>query len=595
MINLIINNKPVSVPEGSTILEAAKHYNIDIPSLCYLEGVHKFGSCRLCVVEVEGVKNLQASCMVQVREGMVVHTNTDKVRKVRKNVFELILSDHPTDCLHCDRNLSCELQDMGKRLGVTKARFTGQTSGGKVDISPAISRDMAKCVLCRRCITACNDIQNVGILNAQNRGFKTVVGTAMDLPINTVNCTHCGQCTIVCPVGALKETDATQNVWDAISDKSKRVVVQVDPAVRVAIGEEFGYEPGTQVTGQLISSLREMGFDGVFDTNFAADLTVIEESAEFLTRMKNALGGMKAKLPMMTSCSPGWIKYVEHTFPEQLDHLSTCKSPHTMLGALAKSYYAEKIKVDPKDMVVVSVMPCTAKKFEISRPEMKNNGLSNVDTVLTTRELARMIKEAGIDLPNMEKSGYDHPFALSSGAAELFGVTGGVMEAALRTIYEMVTSRELPFDKLRVTPIIGPDQIKEMEFTVENPVEAYQFLDGVTVKVAVASGLREARFFLDQMVKGESPYHFIEVMGCPEGCIAGGGQPRPTTPEVRQKRRQAIYQEDKDKTWRKSHENEQVTKLYEEYLQEPNGPKSHELLHTHYTKRGKFNEYLREE
>ncbi|MCB8815134.1 NADH-dependent [FeFe] hydrogenase, group A6 [Desulfosporosinus shakirovi] len=592
MINLSINNKLVSVPEGSTILEAAKHNKIDIPNLCNLDGVHKFGSCRLCVVEVEGDKNLQASCMVQVRDGMVVHTNTDKVRKVRKNLFELMLSNHPQDCLKCQRSLSCELQNMGKRLGVTEARYTGQTSGGIVDISPAISRDMVKCILCRRCITACNDIQKVGILNAQNSGFKTVVGTALDLPINTVNCTFCGQCVAVCPVGALKETDAIQNVWGAISDKCKRVVVQVDPAVRAAIGEEFGYEPGTQVTAQLIAALREVGFDVVFDTNFAADLTVIEASSEFLTRMKYSLGGMETPLPMMSSCSPAWIKYVEHTYPEKLGHLSTCKSPHTMLGALAKSYYAEILKVEPKNMAVVSIMPCTAKKFEISRPEMTNNGLANVDAVLTTREIARMMQEAGVDLRKVGKSQFDQPFELSSGAAELFGLSGGVMEATLRTVHEMVTGRELAIDKLHAAPLEECDQVKDVELRFDDPLEAYQYMAGITIKVAVASGLRGAGFLMDQITKQESPYSFIEVMGCPGGCISGGGQPRPATSETLQKRLQAIYLEDEVKPFRKAHQNEGVTKLYKEFLKEPNGRRAQDLLHTQYTKRGKFNEYL---
>ncbi|NLI93603.1 MAG: 2Fe-2S iron-sulfur cluster binding domain-containing protein [Peptococcaceae bacterium] len=594
MINITINGKQVSVAEGSTILEAAKQNNIYIPNLCYLEGVHKFGSCRLCVVEVEGARNLQASCMVPVREGMVIKTNTEKVRKARKVLYELILSDHPKDCLSCERNQSCELQELGNRLGVTEARFEGEKSVGNEDFSPSITRDMSKCILCRRCITVCNEIQNVGILNAQNRGFKTVVGPAMDLPINTVNCAYCGQCTVVCPVGALKETDAIQDVWKAINDKKKRVVVQVAPAIRVAIGEEFGLEPGTIVTGKLATALREMGFDDVFDTNFTADLTIIEEGTEFLTRVKKALTGGEATLPMITSCSPGWIKYVEHAFPLELDHLSTCKSPHTMLGALAKSYYAEKINVDPKDMYVVSIMPCTAKKFEISRPEMQNNGVPNVDAVLTTRELAKMIKEAGIDFLNLEDGQYDNPLGLSSGAADIFGVTGGVMEAALRTVYELVTGRELPFDKLHVAPIVGLEQIKTADILIENPVEAYKFLDGFTVKVAVTSGLKGAKILLDQIAKGESPYHFIEVMGCPGGCISGGGQPRPTTPEIRQKRLDAIYREDEGKQLRKSHENEYVTKLYEEFLKTPNGHKSHELLHTHYTKRGKFNEYIGE-
>jgi len=592
MVNFKINNKSVSVPEGATILEAAKQNNIHIPNLCYLEGVHKFGSCRLCVVEVEGAKSLQPSCMVTVREGMVVKTNTEKVRKARKVLYELILSDHPKDCLNCERNQSCELQEMGNMLGVGEARFEGKRSAGCIDKSPSITRDMSKCILCRRCITVCNEIQQVGILNAQNRGFKTVVGPAMDLPINSVNCAYCGQCTVVCPVGALKETDAIQDVWQAINDSNKRVVVQVAPAIRAAIGEEFGLEPGTRVTGKLASALRELGFDDVFDTNFTADLTIMEEGTEFLTRVKNALTGGQATLPMITSCSPGWIKYVEHAYPEELDHLSTCKSPHTMLGALVKSYYADKIKVDPKDMYVVSIMPCTAKKFEISRPEMQNNGVPNVDAVLTTRELAKMIKEAGIDFVNLDDSKFDNPLGLSSGAADIFGVTGGVMEAALRTVYEVVTGRELPFDKLHVTPIVGLEQIKTADVIIENPVEAYKFLDGVTVKVAVTSGLAGAKILLDQIAKGESPYHFIEVMGCPGGCISGGGQPRPTTSEIRQKRLQAIYKEDEGKQLRKSHENEDVMKLYAEFLKEPNGHKSHELLHTHYTQRGKFNEYL---
>lgn len=595
MTKLTINGKTVSVPEGSTILEAAKQNNIYIPNLCYLEGVHQFGSCRLCVVEVEGARNLQASCMVPVREGMVIKTNTEKVRKARKVLYELIMSDHPKDCLSCERNQSCELQEMGNLLGINEARFEGERTKGIEDLSPSIMRDMSKCILCRRCITVCNEIQDVGILNAHNRGFKTVVGSAMDLPLNTVNCSYCGQCTVVCPVGALKETDAIQNVWKAINDKNKRAVVQVAPAIRAAIGEEFGLEPGTLVTGKLATALREMGFDDVFDTNFTADLTIIEEGTEFLTRVKKALTGGEATLPMITSCSPGWIKHVEHSFPQELDHLSTCKSPHTMLGALAKSYYADKIKADPQDMYIVSIMPCTAKKFEISRPEMQNNGVPNVDAVLTTRELAKMIKSAGIDFLNLEDGKFDNPLGLSSGAADIFGVTGGVMEAALRTVYELVTGRELPFASLHVTPIVGFEQIKTADILIENPVEAYKFLDGVTVKVAVTSGLKGANILMKQIAKGESPYHFIEVMGCPGGCISGGGQPRPTTPEIRQKRLQAIYQEDEGKQLRKSHENEYVTKLYEEYLKVPNGHKSHELLHTHYTKRGKFNEYLCDE
>ncbi|NLM20173.1 MAG: 2Fe-2S iron-sulfur cluster binding domain-containing protein [Peptococcaceae bacterium] len=593
MVNLTINGKNVSAMEGTTILDAAKQNGIYIPNLCYLEGVHKIGACRLCVVEVEGAKSLQPSCMVTVREGMVVKTNTNKVRQARKILYELILSDHPQDCLNCDRNQSCELQAMGQRLGVKEARFAGERSEGGLDVSPSITRDMSKCILCRRCLTVCNEIQQVGVLSAQQRGFKTVIGPAIGLPLNTVSCAFCGQCTLVCPVGALQETDAIQDVWQALNSPNKRTIVQTAPAIRAAIGEEFGLEPGTLVTGKLVTALKELGFDEVFDTNFAADLTIIEEGTELLARLTKAFTGEKAALPMITSCSPGWIKYVEHFFPQELDHLSTCKSPHTMLGALAKSYYASKIKTDPRDMYVVSVMPCTAKKFEISRPEMQNNNLPNVDAVLTTRELAKMIKEAGIDFCNLEDSRFDNPLGLSSGAADIFGVTGGVMEAALRTVYELVTGRELPFAKLHVTPIVGLEQIKTAEITIENTLEAYKFLEGVTVKIAVTSGLAGAKILLDQVAQGESPYHFIEVMACPGGCIGGGGQPRPTNSEIRQKRMNAIYREDEGKTLRKSHENEYIKQLYSEFLQEPNCHKSHELLHTHYTPRGKYNELIR--
>ena len=593
MVNLTINGKNVSASEGTTILDAAKQNGIYIPNLCYLEGVHKIGSCRLCVVEVEGAKNLQPSCMVSVREGMVVKTNTSRVRQARKILYELILSDHPQDCLNCERNQSCELQAMGQRLGVKEARFAGERSEGGYDVSPSITRDMSKCILCRRCLTVCNEIQQVGVLSAQQRGFKTVIGPAIGLPLNTVSCAYCGQCTLVCPVGALQETDAIQEVWQALNHPQKRTIVQTAPAIRAAIGEEFGLEPGTLVTGKLVTALKELGFDEVFDTNFAADLTIVEEGTELLSRLTKAFSGGEAALPMITSCSPGWIKYVEHFFPQELDHLSTCKSPHTMLGALAKSYYASKIETDPQDMYVVSVMPCTAKKFEISRPEMRNNNLPNVDAVLTTRELAKMIKEAGIDFCNLEDSRFDNPLGLSSGAADIFGVTGGVMEAALRTVYELVTGRELPFAKLHVTPIVGLEQIKTVEILIENTLEAYKFLEGVKVKIAVTSGLAGAKILLDQVAKGESPYHFIEVMACPGGCIGGGGQPRPTSSEIRQKRMNAIYREDEGKTLRKSHENEYIKQLYSEFLQEPNGHKSHELLHTHYTPRGKNNELMR--
>ncbi len=595
MVNLTINGQSLKVPKDSTIMNAAKSIGISIPGLCRFEGVHKFGSCRICVVEVEGAKTLQASCLAKVTEGMVVRTNTQKVRRARRVLYELLLSDHDKDCLSCQRNQSCELQEIGKTLGVLESRFDGKHSDSHLDSSVSITRNMSKCVLCRRCVTVCNEIQETGILNAQNRGFDTVIGPAMDIPLGTVNCVFCGQCTVVCPVGALKETDAIKPVWHAISNNEKRCVVQVAPAIRVAIGEEFGYEPGARVTGKLAQALSTLGFDDIFDTDFTADLTILEEGTEFLSRVKAALTGGEATLPMITSCSPGWIKYIEHTYPDLLSHLSTCKSPHTMLGALAKSFYAEKIGVDPKDMYVVSVMPCTAKKFEISRHEMCNNGLPNVDAVLTTRELGQMIREAGIDFNHLPDREFDNPLGLSTGAADIFGVTGGVMEAALRTVYEIVTGRELPFEGLHVTPIVGLDQIKTADLKIEDPLPDYQFLDGVVVKVAVTSGLSGAKILMDQIQRGESPYHFIEIMGCPNGCIMGGGQPRSKDPDVRLKRMRGIYDEDESKTMRKSHENPSIKKLYEDYLKYPNSHVSHELLHTHYVKRGKFNEYLEDE
>lgn len=594
MVNLTINNKKVQVEEGTTIFEAAKQNNILIPHFCYLEDVHQIGSCRICVVEVVGAKTLQASCMVKVREGMVVQTNTAVVKKARKVLYELMLSDHPRDCLSCSRNQNCDFQKLGELIQINEFRFEGERSKATAfDVSPSVTRDSSKCILCRRCVTICNQVQGVGVLNVQKRGFKTVIGPAAELPLNSVNCAYCGQCTTVCPVGALQETDSTQTVWQALFDPKKRVVIQTAPAIRAALGEEFGYKPGTLVTGKMVTALRDLGFNDVFDTNFTADLTILEEGNEFLKRVKNALTGDKtAVLPMITSCSPGWIKYVEHAFPEKVDHLSSCKSPHMMLGALVKSYYAEKIGVDPQDIFVVSVMPCTAKKFEITRPEMVNNGVPNVDAVLTTRELARMIKDAGIEFTELQDSEFDSPLGLSTGAADIFGTTGGVMEAALRTVYEVVTGREIPFAKLHVEPIVGLSQVKTADIKIENPLPEYKFLDGVTVKVAVTSGLAGAKKLMTQIANGDSPYHFIEVMGCPGGCISGGGQPRPTNNEIRKKRLAAIYQEDEGKELRKSHQNPFVEKLYKEFLGEPLGHKSHELLHTHYTKRGVYNEKM---
>jgi NADH-quinone oxidoreductase subunit G/NADP-reducing hydrogenase subunit HndD len=590
MINLTINGQAVTAEEGTNILEAAKQHGISIPHLCYLKDVHKAGACRICVVEVEGAPTLQASCMTQVQNDMVVYTNTERVRSARKVLFELMYSDHSEDCLSCTRNQSCEFQSMGKLLGVDTSRFGGERSSYHVDASASITRDMSKCILCRRCVTVCNEVQNVGAINMQHRGFDVEVAPPMETQIGRTSCAFCGQCTVVCPVGALKGTNSEQKVWKAIDDPSKVTVVQVAPAVRVALGEEFGLEAGTSVTGKIAAAFRLMGFDHVFDTNFAADLTIIEEGTEFLGRASAFLKGHGAVLPMITSCSPGWIKHVEHSYPEQLEHLSTCKSPHTMMGAVLKSYFSEKIGVPPKDIFVVSVMPCTAKKFEVLRPEMQNDGVPNVDAVITTRELGGMIKSAGIDFLNLPDEKFDDPLGESTGAADIFGVTGGVMEAALRTVYELVTGRELPFKELHVTPIVGFDQIKEASLKFENPLPQYSFLDGVEVKIAVTSGLEGANKLMDQIKSGASPYHFIEIMGCPGGCIMGGGQPRSRDPEAKRKRLRGLYAEDEGKALRKSHENPRIKSLYESYLGEPNGHRSHELLHTSYVKRGKFNE-----
>ena len=607
MVNLTINSKKISVEQGTTILEAAKQNNILIPTMCYLEDVHKFGSCRICVVEQEGAKNLQASCITPVTEGMVIHTNTKRVRDARKVIYELMISDHPKDCLKCGRNRNCEFQQLGELIQIDSSRFEGEKSKEFIDdTSPSIVRDASKCILCRRCVTICNEVQGVGILNSQFRGFATVVSPGEELPLNSSACSFCGQCTTVCPVDALKERDATQKVWDALQDPKKTVVIQTAPAIRAALGEEFGYEPGQCVTGKMASALKEMNFDYVFDTNFAADLTILEEGTELLKRLTQyfykkglidkeqlAKTGFEEPdevpvLPMITSCSPGWINYIEHFYPDQLGNLSSCKSPHMMLGALIKSYFAPKIGVKPKDVFVVSVMPCTAKKYEITRPEMVNDGVPNVDAVVTTRELAKMIKDAGIDFHKLPDIPFDNPLGLSTGAADIFGVPGGVMEAALRTVYEIVTGRELPFEQLHVAPIQGLKRIKEAEILVEDAKEEWSFLNGVNVRIATTSGLKGASELMDDVKAGKSPYHFFEVMGCPGGCISGGGQPRLTDNEKRLKRMQALYAEDEGKQLRKSHDNPYITQLYEEYLGHPLGHKSHDLLHTSYTRKSVY-------
>ncbi|MCX5809571.1 MAG: NADH-dependent [FeFe] hydrogenase, group A6 [Proteobacteria bacterium] len=573
MITLAINGQNIQAENGSTILQAARKANIHIPTLCFLPEVQAIGACRVCLVEVEGTGNLQAACVFPATEGLKVHTNTEKVRKARKFSVEMLLSNHSMDCLTCARNLNCELQKVAHEIGVNEIRFIGDKSkGGIDDSSPSIRRDNSKCILCRRCVTVCENVQSVNALSLQGRGFETRVETAFGNGLGNVACTNCGQCTLVCPVGAITEKDDTEGVWDAISDPSKFVIIQDAPAVRAALGEEFGYPPGTLVTGKMLAAARRLGFDRVFDTNFAADLTIVEEGSELLKRVKE--GG---KLPLITSCSPGWIKFIEHFYPQLLPHLSTCKSPHQMLGALSKTYFAEKEGVNPKDIVVVSVMPCTAKKFECSRPEMTDSGFKDVDYVLTTREFAKMIREAGIDFRNLEDGTYDNPMGEYTGAATIFGATGGVMEAALRTAYELVTGKTL--ENLDFVAVRGLEGIKEAAIPIEGIGD---------VKVAVAHGLGNARKLMERIIHGDADYHFIEIMACPGGCVGGGGQPIPVNYEIRTLRAQALYNEDKSLKYRKSHENPSIKKIYDEFLIEPLGEKSHHLLHTKYTPRGKL-------
>ncbi len=592
-IKLTINGKECIAPAGSTILQAAELNNIHIPKLCYLEGIHKYGACRICVVDQVSppAKNLQASCMVEAREGMVIETNNARVQEARKTMYELLLSNHDKKCLTCARNQDCEFQALGRELGVEDSPYEGERNLQPIDVSESITRDPNKCILCRRCVSVCKNIQTTSVLTAENRGFNTIITPGFGLPMGNTSCTFCGQCVVVCPVGALKETSHKDRVLAAINDPNKHVVVQPAPAVRVGIGECFGIPAGNCETGKLAAALRRMGFDDVFDTNWSADLTIMEEGTEFLERFKKVLTGGVATLPMLTSCSPGWIQFIEHNFPNQLDHLSTCKSPHQMFGAVIKSYYAKKIGKRPEDMYVVSIMPCTAKKTECARPELMNDGVPNVDAVLTTRELGDMIKTMGIDFLSLPDEEFDAPLGLSTGAADIFGVTGGVMEAALRTVYEIVTGRELPFPNLHVPEIAGLEQVMEATIKFENVKPEWKAAEGFEAKIAVTSGYAGARKLMQQIKDGKSPYHFIEVMGCPGGCITGGGQPRPKgdITVTRQKRMEAIYGEDERKTLRKSHENPALLAFYKEWG-DPGCHASHEYLHTHYVKRGKYNE-----
>ena len=609
MIRLEINGQPTEVAAGTTILEAARQRRIEIPTACYLEGISRVGACRLCAVEVEGRRNLMTACETEVAEGMVVRTNSPRVRHARQVLFELMISDHPMDCLHCARDGECQLQDLGRTLGVKQSRFQGTLSRSQLDdSSSAIVLDAAKCIMCRRCVAVCNQVQEVGTLNVQSRGFHSQVGPGDDLLFDQATCSLCGQCTVVCPVDAIHEADGTERVWSALADPAKTVIVQTAPAVRVALGEEFGLPAGTLVTGKTVSALRDMGFDYVFDTNFGADLTVMEEGYEFLGRLVahfRALGALNDEqvaalglpalppdpvLPMITSCSPGWIKYVEHFYPGELAHLSTCKSPHMMVGALTKSWFATRMGLDPRDIVTVSVMPCTAKKFEADRPEMSAEGVPDVDAVITTRELGRMLRQMGVDFPHLEDGEFDDPLGLSSGAADIFGTTGGVAEAALRTLHELVTGRLLDQDGLAVGAIRGFEEVKSTTIRFHDVLPAWSFLEGVEVPIGVTSGLRGAGRLMAEVAAGTSPYLFIEVMGCPGGCVTGGGQPRPRTETieaVRRARAEALYRDDAGKPLRRSHTNPALTQLYEEFLGQPNSQVSHRLLHTHYTKRSR--------
>jgi len=572
MVTLTIDGQKVTVPEGTTILDAARRADINIPTLCFLEGLNNPGSCRVCVVEVKGARNLVASCVSPVGKDMEVTTNSAAVRAARRTTLELILSDHPYECLTCVRNLNCELQALAENMGIRNVRFEGERSKHEPDnSSPSIVRDNEKCIVCRRCVAACEKLQGLKVIAPLERGFDTVIAPPFGVDLMHADCTFCGQCVLACPTGALHEKDDTGRVWEALADPKKHVVVQTAPATRVAVGEALGMAPGSVVTGKMVAALRRLGFDKVFDTDFTADLTILEEGHELLQRLTK--GGT---LPMITSCSPGWIKYIEHQFPTLLEHLSTCKSPQQMFGALAKTYYAEKAGVDPADIYVVSIMPCTAKKFEAARDEMDSSGHQDVDVVLTTRELGRMIREAGIDFANLPEEDYDAPFGITTGAGVIFGATGGVMEAALRTVYEVVTGKTL--ENVNLTSVRGMEGIREASVD----------LGSVTVKVAVAHTLGNAKKVLEMIAKGEADWHFVEVMSCPGGCLGGGGQPIPTNDEVRKARAAGIYSADERSTIRKSHENPAVQALYKEFLGEPLGHKSHELLHTHYVPRGKY-------
>ena len=576
-IKLTINGKECIAPAGSTILQAAELNNIHIPKLCYLEGIHKYGACRICVVDQVSppAKNLQASCMVEAREGMVIETNNARVQEARKTMYELLLSNHDKKCLSCPRSDNCELQQLCLEYGVDETKYAGAETHYEEDHSTLhLVRNNNKCILCRRCVAACNE-QYVGVIGANNRGFDTAIGCAFDKDLGEVSCVSCGQCTVVCPTGALVEKDNTAEVFEALADPTKHVVVHTAPSIRATLGECFDMPIGSLVTGKMVTALKMLGFDKVFDTNFGADLTIMEEGTEFIQRVKN--GGT---LPMITSCSPGWVKFCEHYYPDLLPHLSTCKSPQQMQGAMIKSYYAEKAGIDPRDIVVVSVMPCVAKKFEIKRDDQGRDGMQDNDISITTRELAKMIKRAGIQFTSLEDEQFDPIMAIGSGAGTIFGATGGVMEAALRTVADKLTGEDLK--QIDYNEVRGTDGIKEATYDVA----------GLTVKVAVASGLKNAAVILDKIRAGEADYQFVEIMCCPGGCVNGGGQPiQPghvrNFVDLKALRAKALYEDDKNLPYRKSHDNPEIKAIYEEYLGEPGSQLAHELLHTSYVERAK--------
>jgi len=590
-INLKIDGIEVAVKKGTSILDAAKSVNVRIPTLCYHEDLCVAGNCRICVVEQEGARTLPASCATPAEEGMVIRTNTPKVRQARKDIMSLLVSEHNTQCTTCYRSTNCELQDLAAEYNIDNNVYLSVLKPfQQVDRSSwSIEKDDSKCIRCQRCVRTCAELQHVNAISAVNKGEDMFISTFMDLPMNEVVCVNCGQCVIHCPTAALTERRYYDDIWEALGDPDKHVIINTAPSVRVALGEMLGFPVGTRVTGKMVTALKKMGFDSVLDTDFAADLTIIEEGHELLDRLKRKLvDNEDIKLPMITSCSPGWVKFIEHMYPEHLGHLSTCKSPQQMFGAIAKTYYADKMGIDPAKIVSVAGMPCAAKKYEANRPEMRDSGFQDVDAGLTTRELGHMIKQSGLNFLELEDNKFDSLMGESSGAGVIFGATGGVMEAALRTVYEVITGRPVPFENLAITPVRGLVGVKEATIKLENLLPAWSFLEGVELRVAITHGLTNARTIMKQVAKGESPYHFIEIMACPGGCIGGGGQPIPTNDEIRKKRIAAIYAEDEGMPVRKSHEVPEIQKLYQEFLIEPLGEKSHHLLHTKYRKRKQY-------